>query len=132
MKFISEIEEWCAGAAAGFENPAEPVGQMFARFVSVKPQRTKEIVAAWEPLSNEIAFTMPRGWLPLEVNIDGPQIDPETQSLTAFGLELICPGLWTLRPSLHIPGQIHMFVTIYDVPIIAPWEKRIITVSRGF
>jgi hypothetical protein len=49
------------------------------------------------------------------------------QVLAAFGIIEIVPGLWHLTPSLNLPGVLHMFVVVYDVPSPAPWERRIIT-----
>ena len=46
--------------------------------------------------------------------------------LLTFGVRRVSPGLWHLDPSLNIPGQIHVFVVLYDVPTPAPWENQII------
>lgn len=35
-------------------------------------------------------------------------------------------GLWVMTPSLYVPGLIHAFVSFYDVPAIAPWERLVV------
>jgi len=124
MKTITEIGAWCDSVGMEFGDPAEKVGQIFARYVAAEVPGD-EILAHWE--NETLALRLGHSeWLPLNVHDDGPLINRETHSLVAFGLEKIGDHIWTLTPSLNMPGTIHVFVVIFDVPLPAPWERRII------
>jgi hypothetical protein len=126
MKTHAEVENWIRGAAEQFGDPAVPVGQMFVRF---KHQNAigiglDDVCATYE--ADELVIGLPENTtLPLPIDTEGARFDPE-KGLEAFGIKHICPGLWTLTPSLNIPGFIHVFVTVYGVPRVAPWERRIV------
>lgn len=34
------------------------------------------------------------------------------------------PTVWEVLPSVHIPGQLHAYVTIIGVPSPAPWQDK--------
>ncbi len=124
MKTITEIGNWCNQVRMQFGDPAAKVGQIFARYVAVEVPGD-EILAHWESDVLALRLGGPE-WAPIDVHPDGPIIDREKQSLVAFGLEKIGNRIWTLQPSLNMPGTIHVFVVIFDVPWPAPWERRII------
>lgn len=129
MKTLAEVQEWCLGAQEIFGDASEPIGQIFARYVALIPPESDDILVSWQ--DGKLALILPMaGWIPQEIDTQGPRGDEET-GLEAFGIENICPGLWTLMPSLNIPRLIHVFVHIYDVTTPAPWEQRIIAVG-GF
>lgn len=130
MKYIADMESWILRATELFGDPANTVGQIFAKYVPADPREFSDIVAKWEPKESTLHVTIPQGWLPLKISTTGPKGD-ET-GLSAFGIEQVCPGFWTLTPSLNISGLIHAFVHIYDVPTIAPWESRIILAGGPF
>lgn len=44
-------------------------------------------------------------------------------SVERFGMRRLGPGTWLLQPSLNIPGDIHVFVVMCEVPEPPPWEK---------
>lgn len=127
MKTLEEVNAWIQGAIAEFGDPALPVGQIFAQFVANPSPEQDLILAAWHEKKLHIDFG--GGWLPIPVDEAGPQIDEETGELTSFSIGKIMPGFWTITPSLNMPGIIHAFVHIYDVPDPAPWEAQIIVVS---
>jgi hypothetical protein len=62
----------------------------------------------------------------------GREVTDDAGDLVKFGSERVIPGVWALNPSLNVPGLIHAFVVLYDVPDPAPWEveKRIVVVSH--
>lgn len=128
MKLLSEINEWCEGAAAEFGDPAVPLCQIFCRFVPDQPVQHDDALAAWNGSELMLALC-PGRWLPVPIDPDGMQIDETSGSLAAFGIKQICPGFWTLSPSLNMPGFIHAYVHIFGVPAIAPWDRRIVVVS---
>lgn len=129
MKTLSEVEEWRVGATNELGDPAAAVAQIFARFVPRLPARAyQDVIAGYENGSLLLSFEL-ANVVPLPIDADGPLYDEELRRLTAFGIRNVCPGFWHLTPSLNIPGVIHAFVCIYDVPAVAPWENRIIVVS---
>ena len=128
MKTIDELHAWLSGAADVFGDPALTTGQVFARYRPTGVPGGGDIVARY--VTDTLILHLGLGNdLELPLDPDGPQVDEETGGLTVFGIRQISSGLWTLMPSLNMPGLIHAFVTIYDVPPIAPWESRIIVVK---
>ena len=127
MRTLKQVKRWIEGAIDNFGDPSAPTGVIFARFVT-QPTRNEELVlAAWHERKLHIDFG--GGWLPVPIDVDGPVIDEERGSISAWGIEKICPGLWTLSPSIHMPGIIHVFAHSYCVPSPAPWESMIITAT---
>lgn len=133
MKTITEFKEWCRGAAEEFEDPAMVIGQLFLRHVDTAWQQPDELVVRWSPQESQLMFDV-HGffkvpmWLPIVE--DEPKITPAGE-LEAFAIRQVCPGFWSMLPSLNIPGAFHVFVNIYDVPDPAPWEKRILVLTGG-
>lgn len=129
MKLLAEVEQWIAAATERFGDPALATGNVFARYVPRLPQMPPaDVIVTYEQESLLITLEPGTVW-PIKVDVDGLLIDEHTGQLVAFGLDKISDGLWTLSPSLKIPGVIHAFVTLYDVPVVAPWESRIIVVQ---
>lgn len=56
---------------------------------------------------------------PFSAAYSGPHDKPE-----AWGLEQLGPGVWSVEPSVIIPGLLHAFVTMVNVPEPAPWSKK--------
>jgi hypothetical protein len=127
MKTLAEVQEWCVGAEQEFGDASVPIGQVFARYTPLIPIESDEVLASWQ--DGKLAILLPVGWLPLEVDIDGARADQLTGNLEAFWIENICPGLWTLTPSLNIPGLIHVYIHVFGVPKSAPWEQKIVVAS---
>jgi len=130
MKTIDQVTEWRYAVAERFGDPAARTGHLFARLVPRPPDvpNYDDVIAFYE--DDTLLISIERGAFgPVDVSTDGPQFDEETGAITALGLVKISDGLWALEPSLNLPGVIHAFVTIYDVPAVAPWENKIIVVS---
>lgn len=51
-------------------------------------------------------------------NADGPQPD----SSYVWALVQLGETVWEVMPSVHLPGQLHAYVTLVRVPSPAPWE----------
>lgn len=49
-------------------------------------------------------------------------IDPGLSRKQRWPLIRLGPGIWDIPVSIHIPGQLHAFVTLIRVPDLAPWE----------
>ena len=126
MKTFLEVAAWCAGARKQFPDPATPVTQAFFRY--------SELADA----SEDLVFNAAGGKLSLWILPGQPVIVSVADSivikhgeLQAFAADCIREGLWALRPSLNLPGIIHIFVVLYDVPLLGetkdpPWKKSIV------
>jgi hypothetical protein len=109
MKTISQVAEWCAGAAEQFGDPATPVCQLFARYVP-------NLSPVFRPggLSNDDLLCTMQGELTLllsdKLGIALPMSQAATPlisasgDLTAFGAEPIAPGVWSLTPFVEYAG----------------------------
>lgn len=49
-------------------------------------------------------------------------VDPYLSRKQRWPLIRLGPGIWDIPVSIHIPGQLHAFVTLIRVPDLAPWE----------
>jgi hypothetical protein len=124
VKTLTEIQDWCAGAEEEFGDPATPVCQIFARFVSdLSRYHGDEIVCGME--KGELVLWLPQIPVPFSILTGKPDISRNGE-LMAFGAEMISLGVWALTPSLNMPGIIHAFVVLYDVPSPVPWERLIV------
>lgn len=124
MKTSEELFEWCSGAEQTFGDPAVPIGLVFLRYVpTVSGYDGADLVATSDGDALVVRFA-PEVIVRLNVSEAGPEGDDE--QLRVFGLSQIAPGLWSLCPSLHLPGFLHAWVVLYDVPVPAPWGKRIV------
>lgn len=126
MKTIAELQEWCAAVEDEFGDAAEAVGLLFARFQQCAPTGTgieQDVVISWD--GEQLVLEL-FGGVPLRLDMNGPRLSLQND-LDAFGVYQVAPGLWHLTPSLNLPGVLHMFVVLYDVPSPAPWERQIIT-----
>lgn len=131
MKTIDQVSEWIDGASAECGDPSIPVCQLLVRYVNgderTTPEKAYELFCFRNSIREPGEFTLwlgPDLVLPLFISRHGPVI--ENGSLKTFGAEEITRGVWALRPSLNVPGVIHGFVILYDVPTPAPWERLII------
>jgi hypothetical protein len=48
-----------------------------------------------------------------------------------YGLARLGPGVWRLDPSLYVPGGLHAFIVLCDVPDPAPFARSILFSARG-
>lgn len=129
MRTQRELAEWCVGAIGKFGDPAEPVGQIFARYQSLT-----EVAALKTPADYLLTCTYKVGTLslridpdceiPMRIDMAGPVFDGDR--LQVFGIEQITAGLWALKPSLYVSNTFHAFVIVYDAPHPAPWQKLIV------
>lgn len=138
MKTIREVVDWCNGAEAQFGDPAIPVAQIFVRYVAdIDSYRGEDLAFGFSAMTGpnadvaELRLRLfpgesPREWpvrgVALPVAMDGPRF--ALDQLLTFGVRPVAPGLWYLHPSLNIPGEIHTFVVLYDVPTPAPWDTE--------
>lgn len=130
MRTIREVEEWRELIAEEYGDPAAAVCQLFARYVEGdhRPKSATELFELFCFYDGEDGLVLwlgPELVIPLDISSAGPEIYGEGE-LLKFGAERVAPGLWSLNPSLNMPGEIHGFVTLYDVPHPAPWEQLIV------
>lgn len=48
-----------------------------------------------------------------------------------YGLARLGPGVWRLDPSLYVPGGLHAFIVLCDVPDPAPFACSILFAPNG-
>lgn len=127
MNTIPQVEQWILGAAAQFEDPAEPVCQLFFRWQDERsqPAAPEDLVCSFD--GDELVLQIGSAFPPLPMHIVAgePRIGLEG-AVEAFGVEFVTAGVWALTPSLNVPGMLHGFVVLYDVPQPAPWVRRIL------
>lgn len=121
MKTLTEVVQWVDGAAAQFDDPAKPIGMLFAKFEAgdIEQPRPELVTARWA--EGALWLNLPFDWLPLDVAAK-PVICGTTGAMRAYGLEQVSDSLWAISPSLNMPGELHVFVVVYDVPTPAPWS----------
>ena len=123
MKTFAELREWCQGAELEFGDPSEPVCQIFARFTQVR--HDKEITCASQPPSELLLHLVEKGPIVIRLSTTAFCLGLD-DAVETFQAREISSGLWSLSPSLNLPGILHAFVILYDVPSPAPWERLII------
>ncbi len=130
MKTVLEVEQWCQEAAE-FGDPADAVCQLFVRYVegNARPKSPKQFLdldlfCFWEG-QDLVLFLGPGMAIPIGVRSGAEVLMPD-DSVDCFGAEKISPGVWALTPSLNVPGMIHGFVVLYDVPSPAPCEQLVV------
>lgn len=126
MRTLAEFEAWREEATRILGDPAATCGVAFFRYVRCRPDPV-DLVFSDE--GGDLLLHFAAGSLPLRIAIsrDGPQITP--LAVVEFGVDRIAPGLWVLNPSLNIPGVLHAFIALYEVPIPAPWEGGLIVLA---
>jgi hypothetical protein len=127
----ADVEAWCAGAALEFGDPSEPVCQLFFHFErDFVNYQGEALVCGWSDGGMLMllfgAAAAGGALLPVPVRAGNPIIAP-TGELEAFGATPITGDVWALSPSLNVPGALHGFVVLYNVPTPAPWQ----TLLRG-
>ena len=130
MKTIHEVASWIDGATEEFGDPSDVICQVFARWVEPLESYRGDDVAAGV-INGQVCLKLgPAATLPLPIGERGHEgIDGE--GLCHYSMEKISTGVYSLYPSLNIPGVIHAFLTLYDVPARVPWKNRIVLVA-GF
>jgi len=130
MKTIQEVEQWRAEFGGLDDLLSDPICHLFVRYVEpdCRPKRVDDYFDLFcFREGNEIVLWLgaePDLIIPIVISRGGPEI--EDGRLMGFGVEAVTRGVWALNPSLNIPGVIHGFVTFYDVPVPAPWERLIL------
>jgi hypothetical protein len=111
-------------------DPAEIVCQVFVpwRPDATQPRDVRPEYI-WTHRALILDFTHAGVVLPLDIAGD---LEPAIADgkIEAYGLRKVCPGVWALAPSLLIEGIVHCYLVFHGVPDPAPWESRIIVVSR--
>jgi hypothetical protein len=130
MKTFLEVAAWCAGARKKFPDPATPVTQAFFRYSELASDPSEDLV--FNGVGGKLSLWILPG-KPVTVSV-ADTIVIKHGELQAFAADCIHegpPGIWALRPSLNLPGIIHIFVVLYDVPLFGeakepPWKKSLI------
>ena len=127
MKTIQEVEAWCEGAAIECGDPSIPVCQLFVRYVEGdhRPDRRRvfDLFCFREDGEDYVLWLGPDLIVPVPI---AREKVVDERGVQCYGAERISAGVWALTPSLNIPGVIHGFVILYDVPSIPPWERLVL------
>src|ERR1051325_7728358 len=62
------------------------------------------------------------------------EVAPQVMAWThmeKYGLEQLGPGVWKMEPSFFIPGALHVFLVLRDVPEPAPFAKPVLFSGSG-
>jgi hypothetical protein len=124
------MAEWAGLLIDAYGDPAAAVCQTFFRWKQRPVPSDHADDLCWEyegGADGGDILLWTGGKMPLRVRIsrEGPEFDAGGE-LSAFAVFNICSGLWYLAPSLNVPGVLHSFVVLYDVPDPAPWERRVV------
>jgi hypothetical protein len=127
VKTFSEVAAWLTATAQDFDDPCEPICQLFVRWQddANAPLTHEDLVCGW--LNGELALRLVPDMPPLPFRIETGQFRlGDAGELQVFGADQVARGLWEITPSLNVQGLIHAFLVIYEVPDPAPWERRIV------
>jgi hypothetical protein len=123
MRTCAELRAWIEGAAAELGDPAEAVGQAFFRWSDNWQAEGADLSAGMH--KGELVLMLGRGAvIPIQLRAGDPELAED--GVVAFSTTQITAGVWAVSPSLNVPGLVHVFVVLYDVPAPAPWERKII------
>ena len=125
---IGEVAEWREGVTNELGDPSLAVCQLFFRWVAApRARRNDDLVCGLEDRVVLLRFGAST-FIYLPVDSESPRLRSHG-SVASFGAKRIAPGLWSLFPSLNIPGGIHAFIALHGVPDPAPWDHLILLVS---
>jgi hypothetical protein len=127
MKTVDELLAWLTGGRLSLGDPSAACAQAFFRWQDPLGVGDADLVCCL--VEGQLMLVAgAAAQLPVPIATGEPQIGDE--GVEAFGALRICPGVWALAPSLNVPGVMHYFVVLYDVPEPPPWERRIVLASR--
>lgn len=131
MRKIAEVESWRFDTSEAYGDPSLLVCQLFLRWeADLEMYAGEDLVCGM--IDGRLAIS-PGNWLdgflPIEVGEEARFA--ADGALEAFEAERITAGVWALSPSLNIPGEIHGFLVLYDVPEPPPWQQRIVVVGAA-
>jgi hypothetical protein len=109
--------------------PDATVCQLFVPFVGSRAGVLTDLECAWDARGNALLLDLDESADPLLLPASAAGAEMEDGQLVRFGLTRVSDGVWAVEPSLHIPGVLHAFVVLYDVPKPAPWEQLIVLVK---
>lgn len=126
MKTFEQVAQWCAGAAEQLGDPSKPVCQIFVRYRQdlVLDDIGDELICGMA--DGELVLALGPDFLPYPLPIEAGAGRYDERGIEAYGIELVTKGVWSIAPSFFVPGVIHAFIVVYDVPDPAPWERTII------
>lgn len=127
-----ELDTFVVGARMRFGDPTRVVGSVFIEYRD-DFKGPQDLKAGWDQAHERILLEFfDAGSAPhvmsVPVSKEGAAIGPS--GTESFHIRKVTRGVWALAPSLNIPGELHAFITLYNVPDPAPWESLIVVV-RG-
>lgn len=128
LRTVGDVVAWLRATAEQAEYDLlgrDPICQVFLRFLgfaSVPDQRSPQAPLACYFDGQGLVLCLGEDLrVPAPVSPRGPVISG-VGDLAAFGATEVCPGVWALEPSLHMPGLFHAFVVVFDTDS-APWSS---------
>jgi len=125
LRRAGEVSRWCEQAELAFGDASTPVCQLCFRWVDdiYKGRVSGDLVCGMDA-NDELLLCLGETWRPLPIPWRvGEPVVKEGPELEAYGLVRLGAGVWLLNPSLNLEGELHGFVTLYDVPEPAPFGE---------
>jgi hypothetical protein len=120
MTTVDELQRWCEGSELQFGSASAAICQLYFRWVdSLLDNRGTELVCGMLNREVHLHFADWTSPLPFPLLTD-------TVKLDAYCAHRVTKGIYSVMPSLNMPDILHAFITLYDVPEPAPWERRIV------
>jgi hypothetical protein len=123
-----ELYQFVTEAALKMGDPSRAVCQLVVRWGDGGPWLADEdtgLGAGWDPETGALVLLLGDSD-PLTVPVSGEEPEMVDGALVRFQAIPLGGGVWTLNPSLNIPGVLHAFVVLTGVPDPAPWTRLVI------
>jgi hypothetical protein len=118
MTDVTELQRWCEGSEQEFGDASAAICQLYFRWVDSLLDNHGDLLVCGM-LDGFVHLSVGGKPLPFPLLTDMVNLD-------AYCARRVSRGVYSVMPSLHMPGVLHAFVTLYEVPEPAPWERRII------
>ena len=126
---LDELTQYLEGARARFGDPAKPVFLLAVNFSPITKLQNGDVRAQYNPAISSLTLDFGGSLLTIEISPDGAIF--EKDKLLAFHIRKLCSGIWAISPSLNMPGILHAFLVLHNVPEPAPWERMIFLASEA-
>jgi hypothetical protein len=127
MRTFAELKRARAWASQEFGDPAAPVFHLFFRWHEGSGQdyAGEDLIASmW---GGKFALWLAPQWpVTMPVVVGEAQIRVvRSMAMNTWGSERLGPGVWALSPSLNMPGVVHAYIIVTDVPEPTPWASTV-------
>lgn len=127
LRTIDDLAHWCDVSFEAFGDASKPVAVCFARWTdNLEAYRGEDIaIGRNDPAAPEdYALRLGPGCY-IAIRLQQKQAFVNAAGeLEIFGANEVTDGVWSLTPSLNMPGLIHCFLVLYAVPETADFVMR--------